>query len=367
MVAGCGLVMVAQPVAAANTNYNLNAVGSYYGFCAINALKVKLPDGNKLYDTPNALNSNLECEVSPPQYTIPADAEHEAITYNANNPPPNGSSAGIAAFIADAGAGNIAFVRSTLGRTAANPANLEFWAYGMDAAVWVDFTSNKAAPTSLTPTQINDIYTCKFTNWKQVGGKNAPITRYYPQKGQGVAAPFANFFLGGTFPKSTKKCPITFVAADDATQVAPGDQATAILPYDYSDYVAQSRKVIPDLAKGTVMRGVDGTRPSAKTVQESAAKTNVTGNACTAPVVDVYCASSYIYNVTWQELPIAYYAAAIEFMGVPANGVAEPTSLCSNRYATTLSHYGIVTLPLAQTAQATSSDPVPGQSYCRQF
>jgi phosphate transport system substrate-binding protein len=369
---------IAQSAATASpTKFKLNSVGSDVTFCAskkvdkVYKVAVKPTSANKVYDTPPYLSSNIGCESTPPTYVVKADTVHAAITYSASNLPPNGGTAGITALVNDNGAGNIAFARSTSGRSSSNPANLEFWAYGLDAVSWDHFTSNTSAPATLSAAQIAGIYNCTYTNWNQVGGGNALITRYYPVTTSSTASFFAKLFLGGSEPVSTGTCPITFVPQNDATQVASADQTTSILPYSYANYFAQTSGLYGsggNLALGTVLGEVNGTAPSSTTIVEAAAFANISGDACTAtPVTGQFCGSRYIYNVTWQKLPATYYAAVIDLIGVPSTGKAGANSYCSNKYATTLKDYGFVPLTKATTAQSTSGDPVPGSSYCRQF
>jgi phosphate transport system substrate-binding protein len=359
------------------TKYKLNSVGSDVTFCASQKVDkayntaVKPVTKNKVYDTPPYLSTNIGCETTPATFTVKADTVHPLITYSASNLPPNGGTAGINALIADNGAGNIAFARSTSGRSGSNPANLEFWAYGLDAVSWDHFSSNTSAPATLSAAQLAGIYNCTYTNWNQVGGGNALITRYYPVITSSTASFFAKLFLGGSEPVSTGTCPITFVPQNDATQVASGDRTTSILPYSYGNFFSQTTGVYGaggNLAAGTVLGEVNGTAASKTTIVEAAAFANISGDACTAtPVAGQFCGSRYIYNVTWQKLPALYYDAVIDLIGVPSTGTAGANSYCSDKYKSTLTTYGFVPLAKATTAQSTSSDPVPGSSYCRQF
>jgi ABC-type phosphate transport system substrate-binding protein len=376
VAAAAMLVPMTQSASAGTTNFKLNSVGSDVTYCLSNAVDnaykaaVAATSGNVAVDTPPLLSTNIGCKTTPATFTVPVDSVHAKIVYNATNPPPSGSGAGITAFIADNGAGNIAFVRSTSGRKSTFPANLEFWAYGLDAVSWVHFTTNTSAPKSLTTAQFQGIYNCTFTNWSQVGGKNAPITRYYPLTTSGTAAFFAQVFLGGAEPVSTTACPITFVAQNDATQVLAANKTTAVLPYSFANFHSQTHRTAGEvnLALGTVLGNVNGVVPNSTTISEAAAFANVAGDACTAaPVPGQFCASRYIYNVTSQALPAAYYAAVIDLIGVPSTGIAGNHSLCSNIDAAKLTAWGFKPLAQASTAQSTSSDPVPGASFCRQF
>ena len=378
LAATCVIPFMWQAAASASlTKFKLNSVGSDVTFCASKKVDtayhtaVLSTSKNKVYDTPPYLSSNIGCEATPATFLVKADTVHAAITYSASNLPPNGGTAGITALINDNGAGNIAFARSTSGRSGTNPANLEFWAYGLDAVSWDHFTTNTFAPATLSAAQIQGIYNCTYTNWSQVGGGSAAITRYYPVITSSTASFFAKLFLGGSEPVSTGTCPITFVPQNDATQIASGDRTTAILPYSYANYFAQTSGLYGssgNLALGTVLGEVNGTAASSSTIAEAAAFANISGDACTStPVTGQFCGSRYIYNVTWQKLPSAYYAAVIDLIGVPSTGTAGANSYCSNKYASTLAQYGFKALGKATTAQSTSSDPVPGKSYCRQF
>lgn len=79
----------------------------------------------------------------------------------AKAPRPNGSSAGI--------------ISATGGPLA------------QDGVTWAT-NPGSPAPNSLTLTQLIKIYSCKITNWKQVGGKSAKIDVQLPQAGSGTRA-----------------------------------------------------------------------------------------------------------------------------------------------------------------------------------
>jgi len=291
------------------------------------------------------------------------------------NLPPDGSSAGIAALVADNGAGNVAYARSSSGRTSSNPSTIDFWAFALDAVTWSSFPGY-AGPADLTTTDITDIYNCTYTDWSQVPGStfSGTILRYFPQVGSGTGKFFATLFTGGVYPSNTGTCPVTYAEENQGASVAAlagANVADAIFPYSVAVWTAQQPGG-PDfqsgITGGATLGSVDGTTPTTAHISETAANTNISGDACNSPVSGEFCGSRFVYHVTDQALATshsAYQAQIIKEVGVPASGVAK--GFCDNKYASEITAYGFVPLALAPTAQSTSSDPVPGTSYCRQF
>src|SRR6202453_2546833 len=79
----------------------------------------------------------------------------------------------------------IDFARSSGGRKPTYPADksggIVFVAFAKDAITWAARSAAKGgtnAPASLNTTQLKAIFTCKDTNWKQVGGKSGAIKVY---------------------------------------------------------------------------------------------------------------------------------------------------------------------------------------------
>jgi phosphate transport system substrate-binding protein len=405
----------AKPAApAVATNFRLNAVGSDTIFCVDNdipalngTVKAGIFDkynatqatttGNQAVDTAPFGGINVGCATTPLTSTVPGDSVHPALSYsstgNACAAPlsgvahpwlyPAGSSAGITCFADDQGAGNVAFARSSRGRKSTDAANLEFWAFALDGVTWTRNAANTAAPASLTAAQITSLYsdnpdgTCKVTNWSQVGGKNGPITRYHPQSGSGTGAFFDTLFLGGALPVSTAACPITFVPENDGTQIKAADLSSAILPYSFAVFTAQSNGTEANLTNGQKLSQVN--KVAASKVSEAAAQGNIAGDSCTAvPAPAGFCGSRYVYHVTWDGaikppggfgLPAAYYTATIDLIGVPSSGVAGAHSICANKDAATIKKYGFKPLPSSITSQSTAfpAAKVPGNSFCRLF
>jgi ABC-type phosphate transport system substrate-binding protein len=124
------------------------------------------------------------------------------ITYKSGctvEPRPDGSSAGIAALATNNGGNThgshcIDFARSSRDRSATDPAfaagGIAFDSLAGDAVTYATQPGSHA-PANLSTAQLRSIYTCKVTNWSQVGGKAGKIAAFIPQAGSGTR----NFFL----------------------------------------------------------------------------------------------------------------------------------------------------------------------------
>jgi ABC-type phosphate transport system substrate-binding protein len=427
MLSTTALAGTAAAAPAGTTNYKVNVVGSDTIYCVDGGSTgtgltttagimsrytsaVKGTSGNQVFVGAPWGGINFGCRTTPTTATVPSDSVHGLLKYANGNPAPEvgfptgagkacanplkptlnsgtfdfGSSAGISCYVDDQGAGDITFTRSSRGRKSSDPANLEFWAFALDAVTWTHMSANTHAPKSMTPAQLTAIYNCTDTTWGQVNGNpsdTTPITKYYPQVGSGTGDFFATVFLGGARPApGGNACDntITFVAENDATQIKSADQASAILPYSFAVRAAQAstKKVEHNLGAGTVLGEVNGAVPSVTTIKETTAKTNISGNQClAAPSPGTFCGARYVYHTVWSKanvggvgLTASVYAAAIDIMGVPSSGTAGANSICANKYSTVIRTYGFVPLSKATTSQGNPNvTPVPGTSYCREF
>jgi ABC-type phosphate transport system substrate-binding protein len=202
-------------------------------------------------------------------YTVPADpncVSQEKYTTNAVPPAgffsaPNGSGAGVAALVAaeagnfpstGAGTGCIDVARSSngpKGHATDGSANLEFYAFALDAVTWA--SPSLQAPAGLTLLQLQDIYNCTFTNWSQVGGGGGQIQRYMPQAGSGTAKFFQSNVLGfdpTTF--SGPSCPAVIntqldhggkpLEENNGGELDAAHYQQAILPYSIGQWTYQA-------------------------------------------------------------------------------------------------------------------------------
>jgi ABC-type phosphate transport system substrate-binding protein len=124
-------------------------------------------------------------------------AENDTITPKANCasfPRPDGASAGIKQLATFAQTTDKKYycdnwANSARPRASTDPAygpgGVAFVNLAGDAVTWAT-PATTDAPATLTPTQLNAIFTCTDTNWDQVGGKNDPIQPFLPQSGSGT-------------------------------------------------------------------------------------------------------------------------------------------------------------------------------------
>ncbi|MBV9856489.1 MAG: substrate-binding domain-containing protein [Streptosporangiaceae bacterium] len=159
---------------------------------------------------------------------------------------PDGSSAGIAALdnnTLDGKTGHfcIDFARSSRGRAATDPkfgpGGISFVALAKDAVTYA--TRDKAhggtdAPANLSTAQLTNIYLCKVTNWKQVGGKNAAIKPFLPQTGSGTRA----FFLKAINVTTPGTCVNSSVQENEGTNPAL-NSGNVIVPFSTAKFIAE--------------------------------------------------------------------------------------------------------------------------------
>lgn len=155
---------------------------------------------------------------------------------------PDGSSAGITAFIANAKTSDgkafcIDYARSARGRAPTDPPKAKggvvFVALAQDAITYATQATTNA-PKNLTTAQLANIYNCVDTNWNQVGGKNAPIKAFLPQTGSGLRNSFLAI-IGVTTPGA---CVNSTVQQNEGTNTLL-HSPDAIVPYSIAKYIAQ--------------------------------------------------------------------------------------------------------------------------------
>jgi ABC-type phosphate transport system substrate-binding protein len=172
---------------------------------------------------------------------------------------PAGGNAGVAALLADT-TGAIDFARTTSPhKTDGTQPGLTFFAFARDGVTWAAVPSTQT-PANLTAAQLVQIYTCQVTNWKQISPslKSATIHPYLP------ASTFAlrTFFEGalGITDAQVGSC-VGTLAEQSNGKLIKGDK-TALEPYSISNFLAQTKKVVPNNTGGLSLRQINGTAPT---------------------------------------------------------------------------------------------------------
>jgi ABC-type phosphate transport system substrate-binding protein len=223
------------------TEYVLDQLTGQYD----STVKTHNPSHAKIYSW-DALPEGVNVEKVPP-YTIKPKAGCATMTR------PNGSSAGITALdstqrITYKGAkfSCVNFARSSRARKSTDPklglGGISFVAFAKDAITWAVRSTAKGgndAPKSLNLAQLKAIFTCKDTNWHQVGGKSAAIKVYLPQAGSGTLSTWETDMgitsLGSCVSQAPEENEGTYAGGPTHGFNNPG----AIFIYSIGAYVAQ--------------------------------------------------------------------------------------------------------------------------------
>jgi len=133
--------------------------------------------------------------------------------------------------------------------------DLVFTPVAFDALVMITHPSNGTG--NLTVKQLHDIYFGKITNWKDVGGKDAPINLYaVASPGDGVEYSLRRLIFGrGNQPVAAPRLYVNTAKLEEAVTLDPNALGVTTL-----SGVASNSKV--------KMVSVDGVRPSVSTVTD---------------------------------------------------------------------------------------------------
>jgi ABC-type phosphate transport system substrate-binding protein len=223
-------------VGSSTTQYVMDAISTEYNA----GVKVHSPAHPKLYSfdawKPNA-DPNGVTKIAP-------KAGCKSIVR------PNGSGAGLTALnttgkvkIGTASYPCLNYSRSSGARKPTDPkkgaGGVVFVAFAKDAITWAARSAAKGgtdAPASLTLKQLQGIFTCKTTNWSQVGGKNAKIKVYLPQSGSGTLSTWEKFMgITGNLGSCVTS---TLIEENEGTNKA-FNSPNAVFIYSIGAYVAQ--------------------------------------------------------------------------------------------------------------------------------
>ena len=284
----------------------------------------------------------------PASVTEPKDFGHPTKIWNSSSPastPPNGSSAGISALVADT-SGLISFARSSRGPNPGETGNLNFWAYALGAVDFVTFPGTHAPAAGLTQQQLINIYTCDpsthapiVSNWNQVGGTAGPIVKYAPQAGSGTLKFFSTKLLNGASVDANCDASHMSIALEehDARGVTAASKPNAIFVYDWSKWRAQKTGFEPNLTNGSVLGKFGVTTP----VGPTTSNVNETSHR--------YYGTRYLYNVvrkdTHPKTEVDQFVDVTRLIGVRKASAGGAQYICAGRAKADILKAGFVPLP----------------------
>ncbi|HEX4087106.1 MAG TPA: substrate-binding domain-containing protein [Trebonia sp.] len=269
---------------------------------------------------------------------------------------PDGSSAGVAALnttqkVKFAGGSYqcIDFARSSGGRKPTNPADkpggIVFVAFAKDAITWAARSAAKGgtnAPKSLNTAQLKAIFTCKDTNWSQVGGNAGKIKVYLPQAGSGTLSTWEKFMGITTLGACVSQAP-----EENEGTYTGFNNPNAIFIWSIGAYVAEKYHEANCNAKPTKQQNQFGCNLSGFTVPEKISGVSPL-TAARIPTINPKFPTAYwrtVYNV------VNYWTGTRDHLSPKDEHIfgsrAEKGYICSNVAAqTTIRDYGFVTTGL---------------------
>jgi ABC-type phosphate transport system substrate-binding protein len=239
----------------------------------------------------------------------------------------------------------IDFARSSGGRKPTNPAEkpggIVFVAFAKDAITWAARSAAKGgtnAPASLTTAQLKAIFTCKDTNWKQVGGKSGAIKVYLPQAGSGTLSTWEKFMGITTLGACVSQAP-----EENEGTFAGFNNPNAIFIWSIGAYVAQKYHSAACGKAPTKSQNAFGCNLTGFTEPEKISGVNPLSSA-KVPTINPKFPASYwrtVYNV------VKYWTGTADHLSPKDNHIFGPRSqkgyICSNAAAqTTIKDYGFV-------------------------
>ncbi len=243
------------------------------------------------------------------------------------------------------------FGRSSGGRGPTSPVNgpggVTYVAFAKDAITWAARSAAKGgtdAPASLTTAQLKAIFTCKDTNWSQVGGKAGAIKVYLPQAGSGTLSTWEKFMGITTLGACVSQAP----EENEGTNAVFNSKGSIGI-YSIGAYVAQKYH-----------EAACGKKPS-KSQNEFGC--NLTGVLALGKIGGVAATTTAKVPVINPRFPAAYFRTVYNILrwGKTADHIdgrldkffgskARKGYLCSSPAATTaIKDYGFIPTPLCGT------------------
>jgi ABC-type phosphate transport system substrate-binding protein len=243
----------------------------------------------------------------------------------------------------------IDFARSSGGRKPTYPADkpggIVFVAFAKDAITWAARSAAKGgtnAPASLNTAQLKAIFTCKDTNWSQVGGKPGKIKVYLPQAGSGTLSTWEKFMGITTLGACVSQAP-----EENEGTYAGFNNPNAVFIWSIGAYVAQKYHSAACGKAPSKAQNQFGCNLTGFIVPEKISGVNPLSSA-KVPTINPKFPASYwrtVYNV------VKYWTGTKDHLSPKDEHIfgakSEKGYICSNAAAQTLiRNYGFVTTGL---------------------
>ncbi len=133
----------------------------------------------------------------------------------------------------------------------------------LDAFVFITHADNPIE--TLTVDQIRKIYAGEITNWRDVGGQDAPIAAYQRETNSGSQTAMVQLVMGETKLSGAQPNYVTSGMSDLVRRVGNYENSDSSLGYTYLYYISE-------LYKGEPIKtiAVDGIAPTAENIQSGA-------------------------------------------------------------------------------------------------
>lgn len=240
--------------AANNFIIGSGSAAAYGALVALGDLFNGSPGCNLVVGTGGTQEQNFSCASPSAPGGENGYAEANENPYNdvAIQEPPYGANIGITQLEDQGAHGSSAPINYASSSRAAESTDLQglnFVAYAKDGISWFHFTKiNKkatasSAVTNLSLTDLTDIFNGVYTNWDQVGGKNAPIDVYVANKGSGTESVWkAALGIADVPPGVTDPTTHVIFQDSDSQMFTNGDEANAIYYYSVGYFNAHCPK-----------------------------------------------------------------------------------------------------------------------------
>ncbi|MFF2659990.1 substrate-binding domain-containing protein [Kitasatospora sp. NPDC058032] len=175
---------------------------------------------------------------------------------------PNGSGYGFRA-LAESTSATVDYARSARTPLPGDPTGYSFLPFAKDAVTWAA-KSGGNAPNNLTTAQLKGIYECTITNWAQIGGVNAVIKPFLPQRGADVSIALLKVLGGGVAVTPGLCVNFSDIQFENRGTDPLLDDVNVVIPYSVGIYIDQAYKGhrTPEVSPGPLrVRSVDGIPP----------------------------------------------------------------------------------------------------------